>query len=61
MKTTIPAPWLHPVGPSAVPFAMGLITMFYGPSLAVKAKGLVGLLRALLIPSPKQQSDKKAQ
>ncbi|KAI8471381.1 MAG: Aldehyde/histidinol dehydrogenase [Monoraphidium minutum] len=51
MKTTIPAPWLHPVGANAQPFAVGLTTMFYGPSLALKARGLAVLLRALLAPS----------
>jgi acyl-CoA reductase-like NAD-dependent aldehyde dehydrogenase len=50
MKTTIPAPWLHPVGAAAQPFAVALTTMFYGPSLALKARGLVGLLRCLVAP-----------
>jgi hypothetical protein len=48
MKTTIPAPWLPPVGPVAQPFAVALTTMFYGPCFAVKARGLAALLRCFL-------------
>lgn len=48
MRTTIPAPWLHPVGAAAQPFAVALTTMFYGPCLAVKARGLGALLRVLV-------------
>lgn len=48
IKTTIPGPWLPPVGPVAQPFAIALTTMFYGPCLAVKARGLGALLRCLV-------------
>jgi acyl-CoA reductase-like NAD-dependent aldehyde dehydrogenase len=47
MRTTIPAPWLHPVGSNAAPFARGLTTMFYGQSLGVRAQGLREVLLAL--------------
>jgi hypothetical protein len=48
-STSIPRPWLAPIGPSAVPFAVGLTTMFYGPSLVDKARGVVGLMKALTL------------
>ncbi|KAF8061097.1 ALDH22A1 [Scenedesmus sp. PABB004] len=48
MRTTIPPLWQHPVGPAAAPFAVGLTTMFYGPSLALKARGLGAVLSAVL-------------
>jgi acyl-CoA reductase-like NAD-dependent aldehyde dehydrogenase len=47
MRTTIPAPWLHPVGANAAPFARGLTAMFYGQSLGVQVRGLGTLLWAL--------------
>lgn len=47
IKTSIPAPWLHPIGAAAQPFAVALTTMFYGPCVAVKARGLGALLRVL--------------
>jgi hypothetical protein len=50
MKTTIPGPWLPPVGPVAQPFAVALTTMFYGPCIAVKLRGLGALLRCLAAP-----------
>jgi len=51
MRTAIPAPWLHPVGPGAAPFARGLTAMFYGQSWAVRAGGVGELLWALLLPA----------
>jgi acyl-CoA reductase-like NAD-dependent aldehyde dehydrogenase len=50
IKTTIPGPWLPPVGPVAQPFAVALTTVFYGPCFAVKARGLAALLRCLVAP-----------
>jgi acyl-CoA reductase-like NAD-dependent aldehyde dehydrogenase len=50
IKTTIPGPWLPPVGAVAQPFAVAMTTMFYGPCVAVKARGLAALLRCLVLP-----------
>jgi hypothetical protein len=54
MKTTIPAPWLHPVGAIAQPFAVQLVTMFYGPSLGLKLGAMLGLAKLFLLPNSKQ-------
>jgi hypothetical protein len=51
MKTTIPPPWLHPVGPIAQPFAVALTTMFYGPSILLKLQAMVALAKLFLLPS----------
>jgi len=56
MKTSIPPLWQHPVGPAAYPFAISLTTMFYGPSIATKLSGLVGVIKAVTLGASSSSS-----
>lgn len=49
---------LHAVQDIAFPFATGLVTMFYGPGLITKVKGLLRVAACFLAPSMVRKSKK---
>ncbi len=51
MNTSIPKPWQVPVQDIAFPFATNMVAMFYGLSLAAKAKAVLSLAAIFLLPS----------
>ena len=51
MTSTIPPPWQVPVPDISFPFGTSLVTMFYGPGLAYKIKGLFSLAACFIMPS----------
>jgi hypothetical protein len=52
MRTDIPPILRYPVGNGAFGFVAGLVAMFYGTSLAARARGLSAVLGALLRGAP---------
>lgn len=45
----------------AFPFGVSLVTMFYGPGLLFKLKGLLGLAACFLAPSTVKKAKTKTQ
>lgn len=50
MRSTIPPTWQYPVQANGFQFGEALVTMFYGPSLVHKVRGLVALITTLVAP-----------
>lgn len=48
MRTDIPPLLQYPIGDAAYAFTASLIAMFYAPSWGGAARGLAGLLRAVM-------------
>ena len=51
MTSTIPPPWQVPVPDISFAFGTSLVTMFYGPGLSYKIKGLFSLAACFIMPS----------
>ncbi|GAX82092.1 hypothetical protein CEUSTIGMA_g9520.t1 [Chlamydomonas eustigma] len=51
MRSSIPPPWQIPLPDIAFPFGTSLVTMFYGPGLLFKVKGLFSLAACFIAPS----------
>ena len=59
MRTDIPPLLQYPIGDAAYAFTASLISMFYAPGWGGSARGLVGLLRALMPGGNSRQKPKQ--
>ena len=54
IRTSVPPPLCYPLSDVAFPFLSGLVSFFYGHSLAAKLKGVCTLLGCLIFDKPKK-------
>lgn len=59
MTSSIPPPWQLPLPDISFPFGTSLVTMFYGPGLLYKIKGLFSLAACFISPSVMLTKKKK--